>query len=181
MPGQVIGLQMGYGFAGNVSRQPDCIIEAMAVKSNSNNIPFGALVIDNGDDTVSSVGSTGITVGNSTILGIAAAEVKSARVYSTTYPNTTPDVQYYAPGERCDVIKRGDVTVKCVNGTPARGGQVHVRTALNASFPAEQIGDLRTSSDSTNTFAIPTSHMTWKTARKDANNISELSIKTINR
>jgi len=174
MPGSTIGLDLPYGMAGTVSYSgPDSpVIEAKTVKSTSASIPFGAVVIQNTDNTVN-LSDANTTAAN--FAGIAAVEVKQQIVYPTVGTNVAGQ---YAPLQKCDVIKKGIVSVACKRGTPTAGGAVYVRTVLNGSFPAALIGDLEASSDSTNSVLL--TNCCWHSNRIDSNQIAQLKIKTIN-
>lgn len=172
MPGSTVGLSLNYGFAGNISRTPDSLIENHPVKSDSANIPFGAPVIQNGDNSVSFGGAT-LTATN--FGGVAAAEAKQLSTYPTSSANTGNN---YLPLQPCDIVKRGIVNVKVGRGTPTAGGSVYVRTALNGSFPASLIGDFEAASDGGNSVLL--TNACWHTGKVDANGIAELKLKYSN-
>lgn len=69
------------------------------------------------------------------------------------------------------LIVRGYVSVKCVVGTPARGGAVFVQIVANGGVA---VGAFRTTDDGAN--AIELSNVTWATDGKDADNNAELRI-----
>ena len=174
MSGKAIGLNLNYGYAGNVARTPDCIIEPKtANESNTANILFGQPVEILADNTVKNASDT-LTADN--FLGVAVAEVKQFQSYSPTQNSTQQG--FYAPLDTVDVVKRGTVSVKCVAGTPAPLTGVYVRTVLNVAFPDEVVGDFRAAADGSNTIQL--TNCAWQTGRMDANNITELLIKTIN-
>lgn len=174
MSGKAIGLSMGFGFAGGFSRTPDCVIEAKAVASDSDDIKFGQPVVLNADNTFDAPTSTTLTSAN--FAGVAVARVKQNNTY--VVGQDQQQEAKYAANEMCDVLQRGIVSVEVVHGTPTSGGAVYVRTALSSSFPDEVVGDFRTSADGGNTVQL--TNCAWNTNAKDANNIAELKIKTIN-
>ena len=155
MPGTVVGTQMGLGYPGTFSRNGDCIIDPRLVTpTDTANINFGdaVVLIENsvggywsqvagwiaGGNTVSMTpGSTG-TVG--TFAGFAIREVMSFQTYLPS-----PTLAFYAPGQQCDVIVRGNVVVNAQNPSAAAfksGGNVYLRvsagtgTVIGAIEPA---------------------------------------------
>lgn len=171
MPGSVIGKELNLGYAGTVSRSIDSIITPRVVKSKINNgietepnIAFGEPVALNSDNTYSRFGATGTAA---TFAGIAIREVKQATDYYAANGA-------YLPGEICDVIERGSVTVVCNAGTPTAGGKVYVRIAANASVPNGVIGQFEAAADGANTIEIPNAR--WKTGKLDSNKVAELTI-----
>lgn len=68
---------------------------------------------------------------------------------------------------------RGYVSVKCTQGTPARGGIVYIRVvAASGKF----IGDLEATADGSNNVALTATQAEWATDGKDADNNAELRI-----
>lgn len=171
MPGSAYGTTLNFGFGGNVSRTPDCIIAAKAVKSNSVDIPFGTPVILNSDNTISSPKSVTLTAAN--FLGITVATAQQ----NNTYPPDNAAGAYEANGI-ADVLERGVIIVEVSRGTPTAGGAVYVRTALSTEFPAAEIGDFEASADGSQTVQL--TNCCWNTGIVDANGMAELKIKSIN-
>jgi hypothetical protein len=66
---------------------------------------------------------------------------------------------------------RGYVSVKCLTGTPARGGAVFVQIVANGG---RTVGSFATTDDGAN--AIELSNVTWASDGKDADNTAELRI-----
>lgn len=66
---------------------------------------------------------------------------------------------------------RGYVSVKCITGTPARGGAVFVQIVANGG---RTVGSFATTDDGAN--AIQLDNVTWATTGKDADNNAELRI-----
>lgn len=165
MPGSVIGKSLNFGYAGNISRSADAIIDNRIVKpSDSTNISFGDPVILNGDNTYSKFGATG-TAAN--FGGIAVREVKQSTDYFAAQG-------YYKPGEPCDVATRGTLTVLCNVGTPTAGGDVYVRITANGSVPAGVVGGFEAAADGANTIKL--TGVKWTTGKLDANRIAEVTI-----
>ena len=165
MPGAAIGISMNYGYPGSFARNGDCIIMNRFVKSTDAAGPsFGDPVILNTDNTYSVFGAAGTMAA---FAGVAVREVRQASAYAAI------DGQY-DPGQPCDVIERGSVSVVCRVGTPTAGGAVYVRTAVNAAIPAGVVNGFETAADGGNTIQL--TNCRWATGLKDANNVTELTI-----
>ncbi|SFU70994.1 structural cement protein Gp24 [Alicyclobacillus macrosporangiidus] len=173
MPGSVVGKTLNLGYPGNVSRSADAVIVNRPVRStDSNPIPFGAPVVLNSDNTYSLFGATNTAAD---FAGVAIREVKQATSYlSQPYGQTQ-----YNPGDPCDVIERGSVTVTCNVGTPVAGGPVYIRVAANASIPNGVVGGFEAAADGTNTVQL--TNVQWKTGKIDANNTAEITILSRNK
>lgn len=176
MPGTVIGKSLNYGYPGSVSRSADAIITNRPVKSSdTNHIPFGAPVILNSDNTYSLAGAS-VTMSN--FAGIAVREVKQ----STSYITTGQGQADYAPGDPCDVIERGSVTVTCTEGTPTAGGAVYIVTAVGAGSVSAVGNFVATATPAgTGATAVQITNAQWKTGKIDANNTAELTLLTRNK
>ena len=169
MAGSAIGIRMGYGYPGNYARTPDDITVGRLVKASTANIPFGACVALNSDNSVQLAG-TGFTAAK--FGGIAVRRIKTPTVF--TAQNVGGE---YTPGEVCDALTRGAVTVKCNVGTPTAGGAVYVRIAANASIANGVVGGFEAaadSDDSSKTVKLP--NVKWTTGAMDANRICEVTI-----
>lgn len=168
MPGTTIGINMTYGYPGQASRQGDEVSRTRAVKADSENIPFGAPVVQNDDGTVQLFGATNTAAD---FAGIALRKVKSATVYP--YQN----FGYYAPKEPCDVLQRGGVSAICAWGTPTVGGTVYVRTKVvsGTSPDGAAIGDLGASDESGNCVAL--TGVKWSSTA-DERKVAEVTIVT---
>ncbi len=68
---------------------------------------------------------------------------------------------------------RGYVSVKCTQGTPARGGIVYMRVEADTG---KFVGDLEAVSDTTKSVALTATQAEWATDGKDADNNAELRI-----
>ena len=164
MPGKVIGIELPLGYEGNYARTPDCII--MNRKAKTTDIPFGAPVILNSDNTYSAFGASNTAA---QFGGVAVREVKQ------TVNFLNQNNAYYEAGSQCDVLERGNIVVKCGKGTPSAGGKVYIRKALNEDYPDQKIGSFEAEADSTNTVELTNAY--WTTGKIDSNNMAEMTIK----
>lgn len=101
--------------------------------------------------------------------GVLVREVPSisgntAQGFDDTVPN---------PNQINGLAVRGYVSVKCKQGTPARGGTVYVRVEADTG---KAIGDFEAVSDTTKSVALTATQATWASDGKDANNNAELRI-----
>ncbi len=168
--GFTVGKQLNNGYAGNVSRSGVSIITNRAVQSTDTAaIPFGSPVVLNSNNTYSLLGATGTFA---EFAGVAIREVQQATTY---FPASGGS---YQPGQPCDVIELGSVTVVCQLGTPTAGGAVYIRTALNSSYPNAVVGGFEAQADGTNSFLV--TNAKWTTGYVDANSIAELTLITRN-
>lgn len=173
MSGTVIGKSMNYGYPGSVSRGADAIIANRPVKStDANAITFGAAVILNADNTYSLFGAGGTFAA---FAGVAVREVKQ----STSFVMTGQGQAQYNPGDPCDVLERGSVTVTCNVGAPTAGGPVYLRTVANGAIPAGLVGGFEAAADGTNTVQVTSAQ--WKTGKIDANLTAELTLLSRNK
>lgn len=168
MPGSVIGITMNFGFPGQVSRHGDEISRTRPVKKDTENIYFGAPVIQNDDGSVQLFGEADTA---EKFAGVAMRKVKSAKIYP--YQN----LGYYAPEEPCDVLLRGGISVVCAFGTPTVGGTVYVRTkVVDGTSPAgAAVGDFGAEEEAGNCIAL--ANAKWS-SDKDARNVAELTLLT---
>jgi len=165
MPGFAVGKALNLGYPGSVSRSADAIITNRLVReTDTENINFGDAVVLNSDNTYSKFGSGGTAA---TFAGIAVREVKQSTDYFAAQG-------FYRPGEPCDVIVRGSVTVFCNVGTPTAGGDVYVRVAENPAVPDGVVGGFEAAADGANTVKLP--GVKWKTDKIDANKVAEVTI-----
>lgn len=165
MPGSVIGKSMNYGYPGTVSRSRDAVISNRVVKStDSVGIAFGEPAILNSDNSYSRFGSTGTAA---LFAGVAVREVKQSTDYFSA--NGT-----YAPGQPCDVLSRGTISVVCNVGTPTAGGAVYVRVAANAGIPTGVVGGFEAAADGANTVLL--TGVKWTTGKIDANKVAEITL-----
>lgn len=164
MPGKAIGISMLSGYAGTQSRTADAIIQNRIAKSN---ISFGHAVVLTNDNKWDNV-VEGTTAAQ--IAGIAVREVVQANTFD---PQSNPDYMAETP---CDVMVRGNCTVKCQRGTPKSGDAVYVRVKANVTYQDAVVGGLEATADAANTVQI--TNIEWTTGVMDANGMTEITIKT---
>lgn len=164
MPGKAIGISMLSGYAGTQSRTADAIIQNRIAKSN---ISFGHAVVLTNDNKWDNV-VEGTTAAQ--IAGIAVREVVQANTFD---PQSNPDYMVETP---CDVMVRGNCTVKCQRGTPKSGDAVYVRVKANATYQDAVVGGLEATADAANTVQV--TNIEWTTGVMDANGMTEITIKT---
>ena len=164
MPGKAIGISMLSGYAGTQSRTADAIIQNRIAKSN---ISFGHAVVLTNDNKWDNV-LEGTTAAQ--IAGIAVREVVQANTFD---PQSNPDYMAETP---CDVMVRGNCTVKCQRGTPKSGDAVYVRVKANAAYQDAVVGGLEATADPANTVQV--TNIEWTTGVMDANGMTEITIKT---
>lgn len=168
MGGKTIGLDFNYGFAGSYARQPDMVIDTHRY-AGSNPAYFGDPVMLNTDGSVTKADVT-LTADN--FAGVASKEIRTQLNYSGQNEGGN-----YTDGDAASIFKRGAISVLCMNGNPAPGGDVYVRIALNPAIPISFVGSFDAAADGTNTVKLL--NCVWKTD-KDANNIAELLVRTRN-
>lgn len=83
--------------------------------------------------------------------------------------NTTPWLEQ-AQG----LLVRGYAIVKCVVGTPIRGGIVYIQIIAAGGY---SVGDFRSTADGGNTVALDLSQAEWATNGKDADTLAEIRVK----
>lgn len=164
MPGKAIGISMLSGYAGTQSRTADAIIQNRIAKSN---ISFGHAVVLTNDNKWGNV-VEGTTAAQ--IAGIAVREVVQANTFD---PQSNPDYMAETP---CDVMVRGNCTVKCQRGTPKSGDAVYVRVKADATYQDAVVGGLEATADAANTVQV--TNIEWTTGVMDANGMAEITIKT---
>lgn len=164
MPGKAIGISMLSGYAGTQSRTADAIIQNRIAKSN---ISFGHAVVLTDDNKWDNV-VEGTAAAR--IAGIAVREVAQANTFD---PQSNPDYMAETP---CDVMVRGNCTVKCQRGTPKSGDAVYVRVKANVAYQDAVVGGLEAVADDKNTVRV--TNIEWTTGVMDANGMAEITIKT---
>lgn len=185
MPGTVIGTQMNLGFPGTYSRNGDCIIEPKLVTAADATGPnFGdpVVLIQNSTGGTYSGVPQAITAGvtpvmtqgtNGCFAGIAVREVLTMTSYIPS-----PTLGSYLPGQACDVLVRGSVSVQIQNPSATvvkAGGSVFLRKATGTGTV---IGALEPAADAGNTVQLTNAYFT--TGLVDANNTSEITLITRN-
>lgn len=164
MPGKAIGISMLSGYAGTQSRTADAIIQNRIAKSN---ISFGHAVVLTNDNKWDNVVSATTA---EQIAGVAVREVIQANTFD---PQSNPDYMAETP---CDVMVRGNCTVKCQRGTPKSGDAVYVRVKANTTYQDAVVGGLEATADAENTVQV--TNIEWTTGVMDANRMTEITIKT---
>lgn len=164
MPGKAIGISLLSGYAGTQSRTADAIIQNRVAK---NNIAFGHAVVLTNDNKWDNV-VEGTTAAQ--IAGIAVREVVQANTFD---PQSNPDYMAETP---CDVMVRGNCTVKCQRGTPKSGDAVYVRVKANTTYQDAVVGGFEATADAANTVQV--TNIEWTTGVMDANGMTEITIKT---
>ena len=164
MPGKTIGIMMNNGYPGTQSRTADAIIQNRVAEGT---IAFGQAVVltDTNKWRLVKTGDTAAVVA-----GVAVREVVQANTFD---PQSNPD---YVAGMPCDVMVRGNCTVKCQRGTPKSGAAVYVRITANNQYPDAVVGGFEAQADDANTIQV--TNIEWTTGVIDANNNTEITIKT---
>jgi len=162
MPGQVIGKRLQQGYPGSPTRSSDIVVLNRVCVGE---LPFGAPVFLNPDNTVKQFGSDGA---DARFMGFAVRIVKEQQSIFET-------VGGYRDGELADVLTRGSISVPFKGtGTPTAGGSVYIRIAANASLPSAEIGDVEAAADGTNTVLISNARFT--TGQTDDHGIIEVTV-----
>lgn len=164
MPGKTIGIMMNAGYAGTQSRTADAIIQNRIAEGA---IAFGQAVVLTATNKWKLV-ATGTTAAQ--VAGIAVREVVQANTFN---PQSNPD---YMDGTPCDVMVRGNCTVKCQRGIPASGSAVYVRITKNDAYPDAVVGGFEATADGANTIQV--NNIEWTTGVMDANKMTEVTVKT---
>lgn len=164
MPGKAIGISLLSGYAGTQSRTADAIIQNRVAK---NNIAFGHAVVLTNDNRWDNVVDA---TTEAQIAGVAVREVIQANTFN---PQSNSDYMAETP---CDVMVRGNCTVKCQRGTPKSGDAVYVRVKANATYQDAVVGGLEATADDVNTVQV--TNIEWTTGVMDANGMTEITIKT---
>ena len=164
MPGKAIGISLLSGYAGTQSRTADAIIQNRVAK---NNIAFGHAVVLTNDNRWDNV------VDATTEEQIAGVAVREVIQVNTFDPQSNPDYMAETP---CDVMVRGNCTVKCQRGTPKSGDAVYVRVKKNNTYVDAVVGGFEATADEANTVQV--TNIEWTTGVMDANRMTEITIKT---
>lgn len=164
MPGKAIGISLLSGYAGTQSRTADAIIQNRVAK---NNIAFGHAVVLTNDNRWDNVVDA---TTEAQIAGVAVREVIQANTFD---PQSNPDYMAETP---CDVMVRGNCTVKCQRGTPKSGDAVYVRVKKNNTYADAVVGGFEATADTENTVQV--TNIEWTTGVMDANGMTEITIKT---
>jgi hypothetical protein len=161
MPGQTIGIRLGFGYPGTFARNGDMYVMNRPAKAA---IKFGAVVVVNADGTFQAFGATNTAA---QFAGIACREVKQSKVYPES-------ASQYEAKDPCDVLMRGNISVICKEGTPDPLKKVYVATSTGTNVA---IGDL--CATATPAGAATTVELTacrWVMTEVDADKVTELAI-----
>ena len=143
MPGQVIGKSLNLGYPGTLSHSSDNIV---VNRTSAGDIPFGAAVVLNPENTVAAFGAAD-TADN--FLGIAVRIVKQ----QTSVFEVMGSYHEY---DAADICVRGSVIVTFNGaGIPTAGGPVYIRRLLNPAYPGSAVGDIEAAADGANNILIP--------------------------
>lgn len=165
MAGQVIGIQMGFGYPGSYARGGDCYIHNRPVKAATPDVEFGMPVVVNADGTYQKFGAANTAA---QFAGVAVREVKQSTDFYAA-------AGVYKAGEPMDVMERGNVSVKCLEGTPAPGTKVYVVTVEGTNVA---VGDLCATATpaGAGATAIELTNCRWVGTSVDSNKVTELAI-----
>jgi hypothetical protein len=162
-------------FPGHVSRLGPLNITARQVlPSTPNPISFGQVVVINpATNTYQSVAdfiAGGGTFTAALFAGIAVEEVLTTGGYP--YSPDAGVTGAYNPGNQCEAINFGTVSVPVNAGTPQSQGTVYVRISANGANTI--VGGIEAASDTTHTVAL--TGVVFSTGVKDANSNAEITI-----
>lgn len=146
-------------------------------------IPAGAQITAVSGTTITisiaaTASASGVSIFVAVFGGIAVREVKTQLTFPITPGSSLTG--NYLPGQMCEALVRGSITVKIPVGTPITDGVVYVRRVVNGGIPAGLLGDLEAAADGTNMIALaPVNNLplvVFKTGVLDANNVSEITL-----
>jgi hypothetical protein len=199
MPGTAIGTQENLGYPGTYSRNTGGlnIAARLVTPADTANINFGDAVVMNANGAQASQGgnysqlagfiagggTATMSQGNGAFVGFAVREVKTNLTYAAA-PSALATLGYYAPGELCDVIEQGAVTVTYGNpksaAAPVAGGPVFIRTSTNGTGTV--VGTIEPAADSGHTLALTNCVFTTGLISTDAsgNQVIEVTLLTRN-
>jgi hypothetical protein len=183
MPGTVIQKSLNLGYAGKISRNPYNKINSRPVKSildgdakeTQPDIPFGACVVTNSDNTYSLFGASGTGVSTATVAnfgGIAVSEVKQSMSYGY---GANVGTGQFEPNSPCDVLQQGTTTVFCTEGTPTANGLVYIVTVDGTT---SKVGSLVATATPAGGTAVQLTNARWTTGKKDDSGITEITLLT---
>lgn len=156
------------GFAGDISRPDDAIVEPIMFAASDYPTAFGQPIKLSGGKAV----LMGLTSVAADFYGIVVREVPSIgdatkEAFNDGVPN--PKVPH-------GILRRGYALVQCGVGTPARGGAVYVRIVDGGA--GKPVGQFEATADGVNN--VPLTGVTWAADGVDANfspnNIAEIYV-----
>ena len=166
MPGSVIGISLGLGYAGTPSRQTDNIIRNR-INNDSANIVFGAPVVLTTNNMYKNWAA------DSTAAVFAGVAVTNVKTNQTAYNSGNIGTGYYSPKQAVDVLELGSIMVFCKNGTPEAGGAVYIRTVAETGH---EIGDFEAAADEGKNALIPNAK--WTTGKINSDLLAEVTLLT---
>lgn len=151
------------GIAGDVTRPDDTVVESGLLNAAAAPTAFGApvKVVDGKFEAIAASDAATVFYG---VLSRIAPSIAGDLVQ--TYAGGTPNTESVQ-----GIVREGYVNVVCTQGTPARGGQVYMRTT---AATGKAVGDFETTADSGNCVAL--TGVTWAVDGKDASNVTEIRI-----
>jgi len=180
MPASVIPVKGLYlGFVGSISSEGYSLRSERQVRpADTLSIAFGETAVLNTDNTYSSVAT--FIAGSGTLtasvpVGIAVSNVNINPTYNVQGTNGAPTPGgSYLPGQPCDLLVQGTINVYCPHGTPTAGGNVYIRTVLNASVSSGVVGALEALADGSNSVLYP--NFKWKTGFLEVDGTAQVTI-----
>jgi len=154
------------GVAGDITRtdetnvEPAKLVAVSSVFAQKFGIP---MVYASGGISQYATGNTAAQFAGVLIREVPSISGNTLQGFDNTVPN--PDVPN-------GLAVRGYVSVKCVTGTPARGGIVYIRVVASTGHA---IGDFDATSDADNV-ALSLTQASWASDGKDADGNAELRI-----
>lgn len=159
------------GIPGDITRVDESNVEPIMLKTNGSPATYPQVF---GFPLVYASGGAAKWITSSVAADFAGVlvrevpQIAGSSASDASFDGTLPNPLY--PNGMC---VRGYVSVKCVTGTPARGGIVYIRTV---AATGKAIGDFEATNDSGNNLALSTTQATWASDGKDADNNAELRI-----
>lgn len=155
------------GVPGSISRSDESNVEpAMLIAVSSTYAQAFGIPMKYASGGISQMGLGDAAVD---FAGVLVREVPSISGNSNQgFDDTIPN-----PDTVSGLLVRGYVSVKCPQGTPARGGVVYVRVIADTG---KFVGDFEATSDTSKSVALTATQASWASDGKDADNNAELRI-----
>lgn len=153
------------GLVGTISRTDNLLIDPVFFKDGTKAVTVGRAVKLNAKGKAEYL-TTADDVTNGLFYG----------VLSRAYPTNTIDdpslgEDLRPTNEPLDCVRKGFLLVKCVKGTPVKGGKVYIYTTANGG---NKVGDFSAEADSTNTTELK--GVTFASNLIDTNKVTEIVI-----
>jgi len=160
------------GIAGDITRPDESNVEPAMLKANGSPATFPQAY---GVPMVYETGGIGKWIGSSVATDFAGVLVREVPgISGSTASDATFEPTVPNPDQPNGLCVRGYINVKCVAGTPVRGGTVYIQITANGGV---NVGDLRADgTDGGNAVALTATQAEWATDGKDADNNAELRI-----